>query len=197
MQACNTYKTSGVKVDLSNCDTFFFISCKARITILFKTFILDLQDQLLTFFKWCLKYKHETLWHVSLRATVLQWPSLLWVTCLKRLWALSLMLIHKFAKSQVMVHWHGLCWPSYREPHNLMFLLVQKGTIVGLLLTYHQYLLLLMEKDPHLKLFIGVSKFLESLLEDHLLLANGIDIHRCSEYKARFFKNTVPSSKKC
>lgn len=24
MQACNTYKTSGVKVDLSNCDTFFF-----------------------------------------------------------------------------------------------------------------------------------------------------------------------------
>lgn len=106
-------------------------------------------------------------------------------------------LVHEFAKSQGMVHWHGLCWPSYREPHNLMFLLVQKGTIVGLLLTYHQYLLLLMEKDPHLKLFIGVSKFLESLLEDHLLLANGIDIHRCSEYNARFFKNTVPSSKKC
>lgn len=38
-------------------------------------------------------------------------------------------------QSQVMVHWHGLCWPSYREPHNLTFLLIQKGTIGGLLLT--------------------------------------------------------------
>lgn len=28
-------------------------------------------------------------------------------------------LVHEFAKSQGMFHWHGLFWPSDREPHNL------------------------------------------------------------------------------
>lgn len=44
-------------------------------------------------------------------------------------------LVHEFAKSQGMFHWHGLFWPSDREPQNLTCLLVQKGTIGGLLLT--------------------------------------------------------------
>jgi hypothetical protein len=26
----------------------------------------------------------------------------------------------EFAKSRGMVHWHGLCWRSDREPHNLL-----------------------------------------------------------------------------
>lgn len=27
----------------------------------------------------------------------------------------------EFAKSRGMIHWHGLCWRSDREPHNLLF----------------------------------------------------------------------------
>ena len=27
----------------------------------------------------------------------------------------------EFAKSRGMIHWHGLCWRKYSEPHNLMF----------------------------------------------------------------------------
>lgn len=92
MQTCNTYKTSGVKVDLSNCDSLFLYLARQYQRV----FIQDNRSSrpIVPIFKWCLKYKHETLWHVGLRAMVLQWPSLLWVTCLKRLWALSLMLIH-------------------------------------------------------------------------------------------------------
>lgn len=36
------------------------------------------------------------------------------------------------------------------------------------------------DKNPLLKLLMNVSKFQESLLEDHLLLTNRINIHRCS-----------------
>lgn len=33
----------------------------------------------------------------------------------------------EFAKSSGMVHWHGLCWRSDREPHNLLHDAVVNG----------------------------------------------------------------------
>jgi hypothetical protein len=33
----------------------------------------------------------------------------------------------EFAKSRGMVHWHGLCWRSDREPHNLLYEAVLNG----------------------------------------------------------------------
>ncbi|CAG2185621.1 unnamed protein product [Mytilus edulis] len=33
----------------------------------------------------------------------------------------------EFAKSRGMVHWHGLCWRSDREPHNLINECIEKG----------------------------------------------------------------------
>lgn len=33
----------------------------------------------------------------------------------------------EFANSRGMIHWHGLCWRSDREPHNLMSSLIEKG----------------------------------------------------------------------
>jgi hypothetical protein len=32
----------------------------------------------------------------------------------------------EFAKSRCMVHWHGLCWRSDREPHNLLHNAIQR-----------------------------------------------------------------------
>jgi hypothetical protein len=33
----------------------------------------------------------------------------------------------EFAKSRGMVHWHGLCWGSDREPHNLLHNAIEDG----------------------------------------------------------------------
>ena len=33
----------------------------------------------------------------------------------------------EFAKSRGMVHWHGLCWRSDREPHNLLSKAIEEG----------------------------------------------------------------------
>ena len=33
----------------------------------------------------------------------------------------------EFAKSRGMVHWHGLCWRSDREPHNLLHNAIEDG----------------------------------------------------------------------
>ena len=41
------------------------------------------------------------------------------------------------------------------------------------------------ETNPLLKLFIGVSDSQESILQDHLLLTNRINLHRCSDYCLR------------
>ena len=38
------------------------------------------------------------------------------------------------------------------------------------------------EKNPLIKLLMDVSSSQESLLEDHLLLTNRFNIHRCSDY---------------
>ena len=33
----------------------------------------------------------------------------------------------EFAESRGMVHWHGLCWKSDREPHNLLSKAIEEG----------------------------------------------------------------------
>ena len=33
--------------------------------------------------------------------------------------------IYEFAKSRVMIHWHGLCWLKDQEPHKLLYKGVQ------------------------------------------------------------------------
>ena len=38
------------------------------------------------------------------------------------------------------------------------------------------------EKNPLIQLLMDVSSSQESLLEDHLLLTNRFNIHRCSDY---------------
>ena len=32
-----------------------------------------------------------------------------------------------FAKSRGMIHWHGICWRTDKDPHQLLFEAVQKG----------------------------------------------------------------------
>ena len=34
--------------------------------------------------------------------------------------------IQEFAKSKGMIHWHGLCWRTDKEPHNLMYDAIKK-----------------------------------------------------------------------
>ena len=52
------------------------------------------------------------------------------------------------------------------------------------------------EKHPLVKLLIDVSESQESILEDHLLLCNRINLHRCSDYCLRAPKNSPSSSLK-
>ena len=122
----------------------------------------------------------------------------------------------EFAKPRGMIHWHGLCWRSDREPHNLLHEAVQKGlsdgecaeelsrwakAVFGLTACHPAGTdenghprkdlwappegfapALPEEKNPLLKLLMDVSESQEPLLEDHILLANRINLHRCSEY---------------
>ena len=50
------------------------------------------------------------------------------------------------------------------------------------------------ESSPLLKLFMDVSETQESMVQDHLLLSNHINLHRCSDYCLR--KPHASSSKK-
>jgi hypothetical protein len=126
-----------------------------------------------------------------------------------------------------MIHWHGLCWRSDREPHNLIHNALQKGlsddecaacltdwakSIFGMTACHPA------GKDedgdprkdlwpppegsappppektnPLVKLLMDVSASQESLLEDHLLLTNRMNIHRCSDYCLRNPRNQKSS----
>jgi hypothetical protein len=56
----------------------------------------------------------------------------------------------------------------------------------------------LLKKNPLVKLLMDVSESQESILEDHLLLCNRINLHRCSDYCLRAPKNSPSSSfKQC
>jgi hypothetical protein len=130
----------------------------------------------------------------------------------------------EFAKSRGMIHWHGLCWRSDREPHNRMYEAVQKGlseddtaqcisdwakSVFGMTATHpagknadgtpRKDLWAPPEgtapappeeKNPLIKLLMDVSASQESLLEDHLLLTNRINMHRCSDYCLRRHKDS-------
>ncbi len=122
----------------------------------------------------------------------------------------------EFAKSRGMVHWHGLCWRTDREPHNLLHQALERGLTMdecaAELSTWATSCFGMTashpagkdnsgqpnknlwappegtapappeEKNPLLKMLMDVSDSQESLLEDHLLLTNRINIHRCSDY---------------
>ncbi|KAK3093512.1 hypothetical protein FSP39_016633 [Pinctada imbricata] len=125
----------------------------------------------------------------------------------------------EFAKSRGMVHWHGLCWRSDREPHNLLHEASLDGlsdeecaeklsqwasTEFGLTASHpagcdetgnprkeywpppEGYAPLPSEdSNPLIKLLMDVSATQETLLEDHLLLSNRFNLHRCSDYCMR------------
>ena len=122
----------------------------------------------------------------------------------------------EFAKSRGMVHWHGLCWHSDKQPHQLLFEAVQYDLsddncaerlsewakenigltalhLAGTWETGESKKDLWPppegsappppeEKSPLLKLLFDVSSSQASLLEDHLLLTNRLNIHRCPDY---------------
>ena len=50
--------------------------------------------------------------------------------------------------------------------------------------------------NPLLKLLMDASTSQETLLEDHLLLTNRINLHRCSDYCLRLHSNKHSSSEK-
>ncbi|XP_061185108.1 uncharacterized protein LOC133193154 [Saccostrea echinata] len=136
----------------------------------------------------------------------------------------------EFAKSRGMVHWHGLCWRSDREPHNLLSTLIERGLsdddCAEYLSKWARSNLGMTashpvgkdeqgnskkdlwpppegtappppeEKNPLLKILMDVSESQESLLEDHLLLTNKINIHRCSDYCLQIPKHRGRSSKR-
>ena len=52
-------------------------------------------------------------------------------------------------------------------------------------------------KNPLTKLLMDVSESQESLLEDHLLLTNRINLHRCSDYCLRAASSRNKSIKEC
>jgi hypothetical protein len=35
--------------------------------------------------------------------------------------------IANHAKSRGMIHWHGLCWRTDRQPHDLIFKAIERG----------------------------------------------------------------------
>ncbi|CAC5388042.1 unnamed protein product [Mytilus coruscus] len=122
----------------------------------------------------------------------------------------------EFAKSRGMVHWHGLCWRSDREPHNLINECIEKGlSDAECAATLSEWASIHFgltgshpagqdenglsikklwpppegtaplppeDKNPLIKLLMDVSLSQETLLEDHILLTNRFNIHRCSDY---------------
>ena len=137
----------------------------------------------------------------------------------------------EFAKSRGMVHWHGLCWRSDKQPHQLLFEAVQNGLSddncaerlsqwaaenIGLTALHPAGTSEMgeprkdlwpppegtappppEEKNPLLKLLFDVSSSQASLLEDHLLLTNRFNIHRCSDYCLTVVKKSSPQTRSC
>ena len=137
----------------------------------------------------------------------------------------------EFAKSRGMIHWHGLCWRSDKQPHVLLHDAVNAGLssderanklsdwaseIFGMTATHpagkddsgqsrKEYWpppegtapAPEDEKNPLVKLLMDVSESQESLLEDHLLLTNRMNIHRCSDYCLRLPPNSRANIRKC
>ncbi|KAH3778534.1 hypothetical protein DPMN_179999 [Dreissena polymorpha] len=123
---------------------------------------------------------------------------------------------YEFAKSRGMIHFHGLCWRSDREPHNLLHEALKNGldedVCASKLSEWAQqnFAMTAMHpagsdasgnpnkdlwpppegnapappesKNPLFKLFMDISQSENSILEDHLLLTNKINLHRCSSY---------------
>ena len=137
----------------------------------------------------------------------------------------------EFAKSRGMVHWHGLCWRSDKQPHQLLFEAVQNGlsddNCANRLAQWAEKNIGMTalhpagkdetgesrkdmwpppegnappppeEKNPLLKLLLDVSSSQASLLEDHLLLTNRFNIHRCSDYCLTVLRKSNPQTKSC
>lgn len=138
----------------------------------------------------------------------------------------------EFAKSRGMVHWHGLCWRSDKQPHNLIHDAIVNGLSdeqcaeklsiwaaenFGLTASHPAGKDELgnpnkklwsppegsappppEEDNPLYKLLMDVSQTQETLLEDHLMLSNRFNLHRCSDYCLRSSKsNSTSNLKKC
>ena len=122
----------------------------------------------------------------------------------------------EFAKSRGMVHWHGLCWRSDKQPHQLIHEAINEGlsddkvaerlstwaeSTIGMTANHpagkdesgepRKYLWAPPEgsappppeeDNPLIKLLMDVSDTQETLLDDHLLLTNRFNLHRCSDY---------------
>ena len=96
----------------------------------------------------------------------------------------------EFAKSRGMVHWHRLCWRKDGEPNNLLHEALQSGLaesdFANKLAEWASIEFGLTAKHPAgsnaVKLLMDVCSDQESLLEDHLHLADRINLHRCSDY---------------
>ena len=95
----------------------------------------------------------------------------------------------EFAKSRGMVHWHGLCWRSDREPHNLLHNAIQWESMKPGKPRKNLWppledsaALPSEEQNPIIKLVMDVSMSKETLLEDYVLLTNRFNIHLCSDY---------------
>ncbi|KAK3083478.1 hypothetical protein FSP39_023709 [Pinctada imbricata] len=137
----------------------------------------------------------------------------------------------EFAKSRGMIHWHGLCWRSDKEPHVLLSDAMCAGmnpedranklsgwakAELGMTASHPAGKNVEGEprkefwpppegtaqvppedKNPLIKLLMDVSQSQESLLEDHLLLTNRINIHRCSDYCLCLPRNSRHGEKVC
>lgn len=126
----------------------------------------------------------------------------------------------EFAKSRRMSHLHGLCWRSHKQPHNLIHWCYCQWPLwwagkdeLGnpnkkLCPPPDGSALPPSEKDnPVYKLLMDVSQTQETLLEDHLMLSNHFNLHRCSnrfnlhrcsDYSLRSSKsNSTSNMKKC
>ncbi|XP_062621909.1 uncharacterized protein LOC134283470 [Saccostrea cucullata] len=193
-----TYVTTGEQVDLSNRNTLFSI-LQANPHVVAHYFEIRTQN----YFREVMSpvFKVNTYWYRQ-----------------------------EFAKSRGMVHWHGLCCRSDREPHNLLSSLIERGLsdddCSEYLSNWARSNLGMTashpagkdeqgnskkdlwpppegtappppeEKNPLLKLLMDVSESQESLLEDHLLLTNRINIHRCSDYRLQIPKHGGKLSKR-
>ena len=137
----------------------------------------------------------------------------------------------EFAKSRGMIHWHGLCWRSDREPHNLLHEAISRGlslqdsaaelskwakSIFGMTASHPagsdedgnprkafwpppegSAPAPPEDRNPLTKLLMDVCQTQESLLEDHLLLSNRINLHRCSDYCLRPPRTGNKTIKEC
>ena len=139
--------------------------------------------------------------------------------------------LEEFAKSRGMIHWHGLCWCSDREPHNLLYEATSRGlplqdsaaelskrakSIFGMTASHpaaskedgnprKDFWLPPKgsapaqpeDRNPLTKLLMDVCQTQESLLEDHLLLSNRINLHNCSNYCLRPPRTGIKTIKDC